>query len=143
MQLLCKQYTNTHSHTQTRSVQAHRTKGVIWSEGRDEAYRVVGRIGVGGGNENGNANAVGGGNRDVDGDEGRTGAGTRTRVQANDGKEDGTGTGAGTGREREQGRGGNGNGDGGGDMLKKTAWERGRERGGKREQERRRKLGRE
>ena len=48
------------------SVCAHRTEGVIGSEGREGANRVGGGIGVGGGNRDGNG--VGGGNVDVIGD---------------------------------------------------------------------------
>ena len=92
------------------SVHAHRTKGIIESEEREEANVVGGGIGVGGGN--GDGNRVRGGNEDLNGGEDGTGEGmgTATGVEVNerakdgngDGNRDGTGTGTGTGREREQ-----------------------------------------
>ena len=57
------------------SVQAHRTGGVIGSEGQEGANGVGGRIGVGGGNGDGNGDGDGQG----DGDK----AGAGTGVEAN------------------------------------------------------------
>ena len=100
-------------------VHAHRTEGVIGSEGREEANGGGGGIGVG------NRNAVGGGNRDVNGDGVGDGAGTGTRtwVEAKEGaqdrNEDGNGYGAGKGlgtwveiRGQTQDWSGDGSGDG-------------------------------
>ena len=78
------------------SVQAHRTGGVIGSEGQEGANGVGGGIGVGGGN--------GDGNGDVDGHGDGDGAGAGTAVEVNEGAQDengdGSGDGAGRGRRR-------------------------------------------
>ena len=63
--------------------QAHRTKVVTGSEGKEGAHAVGGGIRVGGGN--GDGNKVGGGNGDVNGhgDGDGAGAGTGTGVEVN------------------------------------------------------------
>ena len=91
-QHLCRQgvaLANTRrSHSQgPASVQAHRTGGVIGSEGQKGANGVGGGIGVGGGN--------GDGNGDVDGHGDGDGAGAGTGVEANEGAQDGNGDGSG------------------------------------------------
>ena len=72
-------------------------RGVTWSEGREGANGVGGRIGVGG--ENADGNKVGCGNGDVSchGDGDGAGAGAGTGVEANQGAQDGNGVGNGGG----------------------------------------------
>ena len=108
--VMCNQV-NIHTHTNTHkpgSAHEYRTEGITGSEGREKAYGVGCRIGVGGGNADGNG--VGGVNRGVNGEWDGTGAGKRTALETTlktqdgngDRSEDGVGTGTGT--EREQGR---------------------------------------
>ena len=103
------------SHSQgPASVQAHRTGGVIESEGQEGANGVGGGIRVGGGN--------GDGNGDVNGQGDGEGAGMGTGVEVNEGAQDGNGDGSGDGAGTETGTGvgthrrtPDGNGDGNGD----------------------------
>ena len=75
------------------SVQAHRTGGVIGSEGQEGANGVGGGVGVGDGNGDGNGDVNGHG----DGDGAGTGAGVEVNEGAQGGNGDGSGDGAGTG----------------------------------------------
>ena len=93
------------------SVQAHRTGGVIGSEGQEGANGVGSGIGVGDGNGDGN------GDGDGHGDGGGAGAGAGVEVNEGAQDGDGAGTGAGTGtgvgtRSRTPDGNGDGNGDG-------------------------------
>ena len=85
---LCRQRVALASTRQFRSqgpvsVQAHRTKGVTGSEGREGANGGGDGIGVGGGN--GDGNGVGGGKGDVSGHGDGDGAGTGTGAEVNEG----------------------------------------------------------
>ena len=108
------------------SAQAHRTKVITPSKGREGVDEVEGGIGVGGGH--GGWNRIGGGSGDVNVDGDGDGAGRRTGIEVEKSTQDGNGDGSGEGIERMSGHGtgrgeeernGDGIGEGGGETKKR------------------------